>query len=148
MRRIVMPLLEAFRPDVLVTQMGVDALRSDPLARLELTTGSLELAARMFRATAFPWVILGGGGYDKFNVARGWALIWAVAIGAELPDAIPPGFARTADRLGKRLTSLRDPHRLALPDDYGRAQRSLDRSLAFLERRLFPFHRLTPGGCG
>jgi acetoin utilization protein AcuC len=148
MRRVVLPLLEAFRPDVLVTQMGVDALRSDPLARLELTTGSLELAARMFRATGFPWVILGGGGYDKFNVARGWALIWASAIGAELPDAIPPGFARTAERLGRPPGSLRDPHRLALPDDYGRAQRSLDRTLAFLERRLSPLHRLSSGGSG
>jgi len=88
---------------VLVTQMGVDALRSDPLTRLELTTGSLELAARAFRATGIPWIVLGGGGYDKLNVARGWALIWAAVLavrcatrlsGKPVARSAPPGASR------------------------------------------------------
>ncbi len=146
LQRIVMPLLGAYRPDVLVTQMGVDALRSDPLTRLELTTGSLELAARAFRATEIPWVVLGGGGYDKLNVARGWALIWAAVLGVPVPDLLPEGFAQVAAQLGYREERLRDLPRLAHPDDFARAQGQLERHLAFLERKLFPLHGLLPGG--
>jgi acetoin utilization protein AcuC len=141
-----MPLLGAYRPDVLVTQMGVDALRSDPLTRLELTTGALELAARTFRSTGIPWIVLGGGGYDKLNVARGWALIWAAVLGVPVPDLLPEGFVQVAAQLGYREKRLRDLPRLAHPDDFARAQQQLERHLAFLERRLFPLHGLLPGG--
>jgi len=146
LQRIVMPLLGAYRPDVLVTQMGVDALRSDPLTRLELTTGSLELAARAFRATGIPWIVLGGGGYDKLNVARGWALIWAAVLDIPVPDLLPDGFMQVAAQLGYRENRLRDLPRLAHPDDFARAQGRLERHLAFLERKLFPLHGLHPGG--
>lgn len=147
-RRIVLPLLGAFRPDVLVTQMGVDALRTDPLTRLELTTGALEFAARAFLATGIPWVILGGGGYDKINVARGWALIWAAARRANVADRLPVGFLETARRLGEPGVRLRDLPRLAHPDDFGRAQADLERNLAVLERRILPLHGLASGAAG
>lgn len=147
LRRIVMPLLGAYRPDVLVTQMGVDALRSDPLTRLELTTGSLELAARSFRSLGIPWVVLGGGGYDRLNVARGWALIWAAVLNVPVPDLLPEGFAEIAAGLGFREKRLRDLPHLAHPDDFARAQKKLERHLAFLERKLFPLHGLLPGAC-
>lgn len=146
MRRIVMPLLAAYRPDVLVTQMGVDALRSDPLTRLELTTGSLESAARAFRSLEVPWIVLGGGGYDKLNVARGWALIWAAVLDRPVPDLLPEAFVEIAADLGFQQKRLRDLPRLAHPDDFARAQTNLDRHLAFLERKLFPLHGVLPGG--
>jgi len=148
LRRIVLPLLDAYRPDLLVTQMGVDALRTDPLTRLELTTGSLELAARAFRATGIPWVLLGGGGYDKLNVARGWALIWAALLEVEVPDLLPEGFRALALRFGSRGERLRDLPRLAQPDDFARAQGRLERALSVLERRLLPLHGLAAGGGG
>lgn len=145
LRRMVMPLLTAYRPDVLVTQMGVDALRSDPLSRLEWTTSALELAARNFRATEVPWVVLGGGGYDKMNVARGWALIWAAVLDVPVPDLLPEGFVQIAAQLGYQGKRLRDLPRLAQPDDFARAQQRLERHLVFLERKLFPLHGLHPG---
>jgi acetoin utilization protein AcuC len=146
LRRIVMPLLAAYQPDVLVTQMGVDALRSDPLSRLEWTTGALELAARAFRDTGVPWVVLGGGGYDKMNVARGWALIWAAVLDVPVPDLLPEEFVQIAAQLGYQGRRLRDLSRLAQPDDFARAQQQLERHLVFLERKLFPLHGLLPGG--
>ncbi|MBE0596467.1 MAG: acetoin utilization protein AcuC [Desulfuromonadales bacterium] len=145
-RRIVLPLLDAYRPDILVTQMGVDALRTDPLTRLELTTGAFEFAARAFLATGLPWVILGGGGYDKINVARGWALVWATVCQASVPDRLPPGFLATIRPLGFTAECLRDHPRLARPDDFSRAQAALERTLETLERRLFPLHGGTIGG--
>ena len=37
-RQIVPPLLRAFAPDVMVTQLGIDSYHSDPLTHLQLTT--------------------------------------------------------------------------------------------------------------
>ena len=145
-KQLVSPLLAAYRPDILVTQMGVDGLRTDPLSRLELTSGSIELAARCFAQLAIPWVALGGGGYDKFNVARCWTLLWAIMSRAQVPEELPPLYQQTIATLGRRETLLRDQPRLAHPDDYGRAQRALDQSLAYLQRKLFPLHGLTVGG--
>ncbi len=147
-RRVVLPLLDAYRPDLLVTQMGVDILRTDPLARLEMTTGALEFAARAFRETKIPWVALGGGGYDKFNVARGWALVWGVMVGVDSGELLPEAFRKTARGLGYGESRLRDLPRLAHPDDFARAQQALDKNLGVLERRLFPLHGLAPGGSG
>lgn len=144
-KRVVRPLLSAFRPDLLVTQMGVDGLRTDPLARLEFTTGALEFAARSFLDTGIPWVALGGGGYDKVNVARGWALVWGMMNGMEVPERFPSGFAATLAEIGADSVLLRDLPRLAHPDDFSRAQAFLERNLAILERRLFPLHGLSPG---
>lgn len=141
-RQVVLPLLESYQPDILVTQMGVDGLRTDPLSRLELTSGSIELAARAFLHTGIPWVALGGGGYDKFNVARCWTLLWAVMTRAAVPERLPPRFQAQAATLGRTESLLRDPPRLAHPDDYGRAQRALDQSLGYLQRKLFPLHGL------
>lgn len=145
-KRIVLPLLHAYRPDVLVTQMGVDALRTDPLTRLELTTGAFEYAARAFLETGVPWVALGGGGYDQFNVARAWTLIWGTILGEKLPDFLPPRFLEVVRGLGFQGDRLRDTPRLAHPDDFARAQRALEKNLAVLERKVFPLHGLTGRG--
>ena len=138
--RMVMPLLRGYRPDLLVTQAGVDGMRTDPLARLEFTTRSYELAARALASLEVPWVILGGGGYDKCNVARCWALFWAAACGVDLSDRLPPRFSARARSLGWHGDSLRDAPHLAQPGDFARAQRDLERVLGFLERRLEPVH--------
>ncbi|WP_298038395.1 acetoin utilization protein AcuC [uncultured Desulfuromonas sp.] len=144
-RRIVLPLIEGYRPDVLVTQLGVDSLRTDPLTRLECTTGAIEYAARSFAGTGLPWVALGGGGYDEVNVARTWTLVWAIMAGIEVPDRLPGRVVRRLKELGYASDLLRDEPRLAHPDDFARAQANLEQHLAFLERRVFPLFGLTPG---
>lgn len=145
-RRVVLPMLRVYRPDVLVTQMGVDSLRTDPLTRLEMTTGTIEYAAREFLATGLPWVCLGGGGYEKLNVARCWTLLWAIIVGHPAPDWLPPGFVGKIRALGYTERQLRDTPHCAQPNDFARAQDALDRNLAILERKLFPLHGINAGG--
>jgi acetoin utilization deacetylase AcuC-like enzyme len=60
-RQVVPPLLSAFRPDILVAQLGVDTFRSDPLSDLELTTEGFTTMVEAFRELSLPWVALGGG---------------------------------------------------------------------------------------
>ncbi len=85
---IVPPFIEAFRPDILVTQLGVDTFRTDPITHLNLTTNGFEAMVARFRSFGLPWVALGGGGYDMDNVKRAWTLAWAVMNGAEVPEGI------------------------------------------------------------
>jgi acetoin utilization protein AcuC len=104
---VVPPLLERFRPDVLVTQLGVDTHYLDPLARLALTTsGHLALFERLGRLAErlqAPWLALGGGGYNLDVVPRSWALAFGVMSGQPWPEALPPGYR---SRYGGQL--LRD----------------------------------------
>jgi acetoin utilization protein AcuC len=104
---IVPGFLDAFRPDVLVTQLGVDTFGNDPLTHLELTTNGFEEMVKAFKSFDLPWVALGGGGYDAGNVARAWTLAWAVMAGREVKNAIPDKLsAELMEALGGR--GLRD----------------------------------------
>jgi len=143
--RIALPLLKAYAPDVLVSQMGVDALRTDPLTRLEMTTASIEFAALELKRLDLPWVVLGGGGYDKINVARAWALLWGILSEQAVPDLFPSQFVAQATSLGLPTRRLRDlPHR-ASDDDHLRALKALEGNIRLLEEVLFPLHGVTTG---
>lgn len=85
-KKIVPSFIDAFKPDILVTQLGVDTMKSDPITHLELTTNGFEEMVRAFKGMGIPWVALGGGGYDMANVARCWTLAWAIMAGIEVDD--------------------------------------------------------------
>src|SRR5438128_8197292 len=75
---VVPPLLDAFKPDVVVAQLGVDAHRTDPLTHLQLDIQGFATAVRRITELSPQLLALGGGGYDLQNVARGWTAAWAV----------------------------------------------------------------------
>jgi len=85
---VVPPLVERFRPDVLVTQQGIDSHFSDPLTHLQVSTRAREHVVRAFRGFDLPWVAMGGGGYDLDAVARGWSIEYLVMLGAPVPDEL------------------------------------------------------------
>jgi acetoin utilization protein AcuC len=80
-RNAALPVLKAFRPDVVIVEAGMDALAGDPLAHLHLTNNThadiLEEALRLGK----PVLLTGGGGYNIENTVRGWALCWSVLCG-------------------------------------------------------------------
>jgi acetoin utilization protein AcuC len=139
--QIVPPLLKAFVPDVLVTQLGIDSYHSDPLTHLQITTrGYVALIRELAKlASGIPWLALGGGGYDLSAVARGWALAYGVMLDVEWPDQLPGEIAR---RLG--TTDLRDTVNLEIADDVRRDARTFaSESTAAIKREVFPVHGLT-----
>ena len=145
-QRVILPLIDAFAPDILVTQMGADPLRTDPLTRLECTTGFMEYAARLFMDTGIPWVALGGGGYDRLNVARAWTLLWADMLDINVDDELPEQFYPTLVELEENCRQLRDKPHMAAPDDFALAQQSLDKNISFLQRQIFPLFKLNTAG--
>jgi acetoin utilization protein AcuC len=105
---VVPPLIDVFRPDIIVSQLGVDTFRSDPLAHLNFTTNGFCHVVAMIKAMASKWVALGGGGYDIANVARAWTLAWAIMNETDAPVEIPDFFRERYPDAGFVGTKLRD----------------------------------------
>lgn len=96
-KEIVMPLAEAFKPEVLFTQLGADAHFADPLAHLNLTTRAYEGVAAGFDEISRHfcggrWVAVTGGGYDMMLCPRIWALFFSRMTGKELDNNLPAEF--------------------------------------------------------
>ena len=97
-RDVVPPLVRAWRPDVLVSQLGCDTHHTDPLAHLRLTTRAYREGARTLHELAHEaaggrWLATGGGGYQWARVVpRAWTLYFAEMAEVELPDHLPEGW--------------------------------------------------------
>ena len=85
---VVPELVARYRPDVLVTQQGIDPHFTDPLTHLQVSTRARERMMRWFRGTPYPWVAMGGGGYSLDAVRRTWSLEYLVMLGADVPDEL------------------------------------------------------------
>ena len=132
------PLVAAFDPDVIVTQLGADTFRTDPLTRLEVTTHSYCYILRKLRALKLPWVAMGGGGYNVVNVARAWSLAWGIMNGVELPPRLPEPFVKILAELGHPNRMLLDAMHWAEEDDRNRALDAVERSIAAIRETVFP----------
>ena len=139
---VVPPLIRAFKPDILFTQLGADTHFRDPITHLYLTTQGFTETVRRLGAlageTGGKWLATGGGGYDLPAVARCWTMALAVMAGFDLPERIPETYE-----------SLPTPSTFADPDaptaarllsrdfrDY--ARRSVDE----IRDKIFPRHNL------
>lgn len=103
------PLLETFRPDIIVTQLGIDTHRSDPLSNLRLTMDGFLRAVTLLKQACPRWLALGGGGYAIENVPRAWTAVWALMTGIEIPPELPAAFLPEFRSHGCTETSLIDP---------------------------------------
>ncbi|MGH7364636.1 MAG: acetoin utilization protein AcuC, partial [Candidatus Methylomirabilales bacterium] len=143
---VVPPLLRAYAPDLLVTQLGIDTHRTDPLAHLTLSIQGFRRAVEILRGCDLPWVALGGGGYDLANVPRAWTAAWAVMTGREIPDLLPDAARRALQERGIRLETLSDPLPPPDPRERVEAWRYARASVARVQELIFPRFGLTAGG--
>jgi acetoin utilization protein AcuC len=144
---VVPPLVRAWRPDVLVTQLGCDTHHSDPLAQLGLTTAAYRETARALHALAHEaaggrWVATGGGGYQWARVVpRAWTIYFAEMAGVEVPDRIPEAWVQVA----RRVAHHEVPATLSEPaPPAGTRGPAVDRVVAEVRRTIFPVHGLAP----
>lgn len=79
----VLPLMTRARPAVTVMQTGADALADDPLSRLDLSNRALWAAVGALLAASPRALVVGGGGYNPWSVARAWAGVWATLTGRD-----------------------------------------------------------------
>ncbi len=145
-REVAVPLVEAWRPQALVTQLGCDTHHTDPLAHLRLTTAVYREVARLLhdlahRVAGGRWVATGGGGYQWARVVpRAWVSYFAEMAGADLPDELPGSWVERA----RALAGGPVPDRLSEEPVAGRADGEVDAVIAEVRRTLFPLHALAP----
>lgn len=95
--QVVPPLLERFKPEVIVAQLGVDAHWRDPLTHLAMTTHGFEALCRRIHDLSPRWLAVGGGGYDLSVVPRAWTLAWGVMSGQTFANELPAAVAANYD---------------------------------------------------
>ena len=79
--RVAVPIIKAYRPDVIVLELGMDILAGDPLTHLRMTNNVVvEIVERLMRLNC-PILVAGGGGYHVENTVRAWALAWRTFYG-------------------------------------------------------------------
>ena len=86
--RLIQPMLDRFQPQAIVIQGGADALRGDPLSRLNLTNNALWSVLHRLLDCADRILLTGGGGYNPWTVARLWTGFWAILSGQRIPQVL------------------------------------------------------------
>jgi acetoin utilization protein AcuC len=151
---VVPPLLEEFRPDVLVSQHGCDSHILDPLAHLALTLDGQRTSYEALHRLAHEfangrWVATGGGGYELVEVVpRAWSHLIGIAAGSPVPpetDVPPEWLAHVQQRLGvagpKRMTDGADPQWRDWSTGFDPAD-PVDRAVRATQQAVFPAHGL------
>ncbi len=87
---VVLPLIEMQAVDGMVICCGADCLAGDPLSGMMLSNVALWQTLQRVMQPGVATVVLGGGGYNPWTVARYWSGMWATLIGADIPTSLPP----------------------------------------------------------
>ena len=138
LNQAVAPLIRAFKPDVIATQLGMDPYFRDPITQLGLTVQGHSRLVEELGKLCPKWLAFGGGGYDVGAVARGWALDYGVMLEEQWPNEIPQDYQ---ERYGLKL--LRDPEGPSLdPGVLDKAREVAEEGVREVESRIFPVHGL------
>jgi acetoin utilization protein AcuC len=108
MEDLVLPYVSAFRPRAIVVTCGADALEGDPLAHMALTNTALWDAVDSLVALAPAAVVLGGGGYNPWTLARYWTGLWGRLSRRAMPQSLPAPAREVLGRLACDLVDDED----------------------------------------
>lgn len=136
----IVPLISSFSPDLIVAELGADALVSDPLTHLKLTNNSYQRAVKEMMAICPKILALGGGGYDIYRTARWWTLAWSILNRVEPEDEFAGLVGGMMFGPEKEVGSLYDhpyrSHGAVKEKAFKEARRVAD----YIRREIFPIH--------
>ncbi|WP_067706992.1 acetoin utilization protein AcuC [Nocardia yamanashiensis] len=160
--------LAAFRPQIVISQCGVDTHREDPLADLDLSVDGQRAAFIAMRDLADRyaegrWLAVGGGGYGLIRVVpRAWTHLLAAALDRDIDPDTPIPQAWT-DQVTAYAPTVAPPRTMGdgAPVDFDRwdgpgggretgderfdrARRALDTSVLATRRATFGLLGLDP----
>ena len=105
----ILPIARRLKPAAIMLQCGADALEEDPLSRLALSNNAhLAVVAALMGLTP-RLIVLGGGGYNPWSVARCWAGVWGTLNGHALPERLPEAAEAVLRRLSYHRAAGRNP---------------------------------------
>jgi len=133
------PLIAAYNPDVIVLQLGADALAGDPLANLYLTNNVYVEVISSLLTFNKPILATGGGGYNVDNTVRAWALAWCVLCGAHTENPVinnvMPGSTRLQESLRDKVQIISDQQRETVMP-------AVEATTDAVKLKVFPIHGL------
>jgi len=141
-KSIVLPLIGAYDPDVIVFELGADALAGDPLGNLQLTNNVYADVINHLMSFKKPILATGGGGYHIGNTVRAWALAWSLFAGADTGEDMDVAIGGVLLESTEWQGGFRD-RRLAV----SKSQREavipiIDETIKKLKETIFPIHGL------
>ncbi|HUS73507.1 MAG TPA: acetoin utilization protein AcuC [Sedimentisphaerales bacterium] len=137
---IARPLIGAFNPDVIVFELGADALAGDPLAHLYLTNNVYADIIKYLLSLDIPILATGGGGYNVDNTVRAWALAWSVLCGAE--GGTSPGTGGVGSSGKKRQGGLRDKVLTVGSQQSDAVTRAIEATIEAVKANVFCLHSI------
>ncbi|WP_028932847.1 acetoin utilization protein AcuC [Pseudonocardia spinosispora] len=152
-KAVVPSLLDAFRPQLLVTQCGVDTHHEDPLAELSLSVDGHRAIYRELRELAEQtaggkWLAFGGGGYSLFRVVpRSWTHLIATVLNRDVePERpIPADWIAHTTRLTKAPVPTEMGEGAPLDHlPWRTGEDRVDIAVRDTRRAVFPLHGLDP----
>ncbi len=108
MDNVILPNVKHYRAEAIVITCGAAGLDGDPLSRLGLSNVALWRAVEQLVSVTPHAVVLGGGGYNPWTVARCWAGLWARLSSQDIPDALPAGARQLLESLECDLVDEED----------------------------------------
>ncbi|OGV63063.1 MAG: hypothetical protein A2283_23255 [Lentisphaerae bacterium RIFOXYA12_FULL_48_11] len=141
-REAALPLIRSYDPDVVIMELGMDALAGDPLAHLNLTNNVYAEIIGLVMNIGKPILATGGGGYNVDNTVRAWALAWSVLCGDQTEEmSIGMGgiMLENTDWAG----GLRDRVLLSDAGRRGTVDAEIDVTIARIKSTLFPIHGIS-----
>ncbi|MHC4693404.1 MAG: arginase family protein, partial [Planctomycetota bacterium] len=139
---IARPLIEAFKSDVIVIQLGADALAGDPLAHLYLTNNVYADIINYLLSLGTPILATGGGGYNVSNTIRAWALAWCVLCGADSEDSAESVVSTLGAGIKKKQGGLRDSPLPVSGQQRDTVTRKIETTIEAVKTNVFGIHSL------
>lgn len=137
------PLMQAFDPDVVILELGMDALAGDPLAHLNLTNNTHADIIERVLSLGKPILATGGGGYHVENTVRGWALAWSVLCGAQAEhDDLMIGMGGVMLETSDWAGGLRDRPLLSNAGHRTTIDTEVRQVIESIKQTVFPLHGL------
>ena len=139
---IALPLMAAYHPDVVVFELGADALAGDPLAHLCLTNNVYAEIIHHLLSLDKPILATGGGGYNLDNTVRAWALAWSVLCGADSGEEMNHAVGGVLLESTEWQGGLRDRALAVSQTQRETVMPAIKATIDFIKANIFPIHGL------
>ena len=139
---IALPLIGAYNPDVIVFELGADALAGDPLAHLYLTNNVYAEIIKHLISLDKPILATGGGGYNIDNTVRAWALAWSILAGADTEHDMNLGVGGVMLESTDWQGGLRDRTLAVSSQQHDIVMPVVEATIEMVKANVFAFHGL------
>jgi acetoin utilization protein AcuC len=139
-REAALPLIQWYRPDVIVFELGADALAGDPLAHLQLTNNVYADIVYQLMSLGLPILMTGGGGYNVENTVRAWALAWSVLSGGDSSEDMGLGMGGVLLESTDWQAGLRDRVRQVTEQQRSSVVPAVERTIEDVKQSVFALH--------